>query len=158
MVLGRIPQKEQFKLINSPPLTFYLKFFESFMEHLVTTMAPLLSCGDPCLRTNWFTGWGYWAGGIKSLFCFGAYFSRENFYHQGACIFRISMICFSVMNIHFELTIFSEGLIIQVGKLVASLHLSFSARQNSPRQLGMAISAIPGEGRRQEKFHCWSSL
>lgn len=93
---------------------------------------------------------------MKSLFCSGVRFFQENFHRQGVYIFRISTFCFSVVNIYFKPTIFSEGLIIQVGKLVASCHLSFLAHQNSP--LRMAISATPVEGSRQEKFHCWSSL
>ena len=95
---------------------------------------------------------------MKSLFCFGVRFSQENFHRQGVYIFRISVFCFSVVNIYFKPTIFSEDLIIQVWKLVASCHLSFLAHQNSPLQLRMAISATPVEGSRQEKFHCWSSV
>ena len=55
-------------------------------------------------------------------------------------------------------TIFSEGLIIQVGKLVESHHLSLLACRNSPMKLRMVISATPGEGSRQEKFRFWSSM
>lgn len=69
---------------------------------------------------------------MKSLVCFSICFFREDFHSKGVYIFRISMFCFNAINILFKPTIFSEGLIIQVGKLVSSRRLSFLAHQNSP--------------------------
>lgn len=129
------------------------------MECLVTALAPSLAMWWPSFwKKIGSLGRGWWAGGMKSLFCFSVRSAWENFHHQGVYIFRISMFLFNVVNIHFKPTIFSEGLIIQVGKLVESHHLSVLACRNSPMKLRMAISATPGEVSRQEKSHCWSSI
>lgn len=101
-------------------------------------------------------GGGRWAGGMKSLLCFSVPFSWEDFHNKGVCIFRISMFCFSVVNIHFKPTIFRKGLIIHVGKLVSSCHFLFLVHPNSPLQLRMAISPTPGKVNGQEKLHYWS--
>lgn len=102
------------------------------MECLVIALASPLPCVDPGLGTNWFTGGGWWAGEMKSLFFFSVHLSWEDFHSKGFYIFRISRFCFNVVNNHFKPTIFSKGLIIQVGKLVLSHHLSFLAHQNIP--------------------------
>lgn len=158
LVLSGIPQTA-IQTYNLFSLDFLHEFFESFMECLVTALAPSLAMWWPSFwKKIGSLGRGWWAGGMKSLFCFSVRSAWENFHRQGVYIFRISMFLFNVVNIHFKPTIFSEGLIIQVGKLVESHHLSLLACQNSPMKLRMAISATPGEGSRQEKFHFWSSM
>lgn len=60
-------------------------------------------------------------------------FPREDFQSKEVCIFRMIMFFFYVVNICFKLTVFSEGLMTHIGKLVLNDHISFLAHQNTPK-------------------------
>ena len=159
LVLSGIPQTEQFRLITFSPLTFYHKFFDSFTECLVTALAPSLAMWWPSFwkkigslgRGDGQEGWNHCFASVSALLE-RTFTARESIFLELACSF--SMLWTFIL----KPTIFSEGLIIQVGKLVESHHLSLLACRNSPMKLRMVISATPGEGSRQEKFRFWSSM
>lgn len=73
------------------------------MEYLVTALSSSLPCGDPHLGTNGFMGSGVVGRRDENIVLLHCPLFLRGLSRKGVYIFRISMFCFSLVNVHLKL-------------------------------------------------------